>query len=44
LAGGYAAAKFILLGLTALFLLVGLSTTFGGARSGPADAEPSDAG
>jgi hypothetical protein len=44
LASGYASAKFILLGITALFLLVGLSATFGGPRPGPADAEPSPEG
>ena len=44
LAGGYAAAKFILLGITTLFLMVGLSATFGGPRPGPADAEPSPEG
>ena len=44
LAGGYAAAKFILLGVTALFLMVGLSATFGGPRPGPADAEPAPEG
>jgi len=44
LAGGYAATKFILLGLTVLFLMVGLSSTFGGPRPGPDDAEPAPAG
>ena len=44
LASGYAAAKFILLGVTVLFLMVGLSSTFGGPRPGPDDAEPSPEG
>jgi len=43
-ASGYASAKFILLGFTVLFLLVGLSSTFGGPRPGPVDAEASPAG
>jgi len=44
LAGGYAAAKFVLAGITVLFLLVGLLATLGGSRPGPAGAEPSPAG
>jgi len=44
LASGYAAAKFILLGLTVLFLIAGLLATFGGSRPGPADAEPAPEG
>lgn len=44
LAGGYAAAKFVLLGVTVIFLLVGLLATLGDARPGPAEAEPSPAG
>lgn len=41
LASGYASAKFILLGLVALFLLVGLLATLRGGRPGPAEVEPS---
>ena len=44
LASGYASAKFILLAVTVLFLLVGLLATFGRPRSGPADDDPAPAG
>jgi hypothetical protein len=44
LASGYASAKFVLLSVTALFLLVGWLTTLAAHRPGPADAEPSPAG
>ena len=44
LASGYATAKFILLGVTVLFLLVGLIATLARGRSGPADVEPSPEG
>ena len=44
LASGYATAKFILLGAVVLFLLVGLLATRRGARTGPADAAPAEAG
>ncbi len=44
LASGYATAKFILLGLAVLFLLVGFVATLTRGRTGPADSEPSEAG
>ena len=44
LASGYATAKFILLGLAVLFLLVGFVATIAKEQAGPADAEPSPAG
>ena len=44
LASGYATAKFILLGAVVLFLLLGWLATRHGARTGPADDAPSEAG
>jgi hypothetical protein len=44
LASGYAAAKFVLVGITVLFLLLGWLATLTGGRPVPADAEPSAAG
>ena len=44
LASGYASAKFVLVSVTVLFLLVGWLTTLAARRPGPADAEPSPAG
>ena len=44
LASGYASAKFVLFGVTALFLLVGLLSTLPGRRPEPAEAEPSATG
>jgi len=44
LASGYATAKFILLGLTVLFLLLGFLATVVGGRTGPADVAASQTG
>jgi len=44
LASGYASAKFVLFGVTVLFLLVGLLSTLAGRRPEPAEAEPSATG
>ena len=43
-ASGYATAKFILLGVTVLFLLAGLLATLKGDSSEPGNAEPSPTG
>jgi hypothetical protein len=43
-ASGYATVKFILLGVTVLFLVVGLLATLKGDRPEPGDAEPSTTG
>ena len=43
-ASGYASAKFVLLGVTVLFLVVGLFATLRRDRPGPGDAEPSPTG
>lgn len=44
LASGYASAKFVLLGITVLFLLLGLLATLRSPAPGPADADPAPAG
>ena len=43
-ASGYASAKFVLLAVTVLFLVVGLLATLKGDEPGPADTEPSPTG